>query len=69
MIVICNFGACVSTDVRPYMVGPRCSDHTPAAVGEREDPPSRKLATPHLDRGMLRSYTFEYDQTHKRKRK
>jgi hypothetical protein len=66
---MCNYGACMRTDTRPYDVGDRCAEHTPTAVGERQEPPSRKLATPHLDRGMKRAYTFEYDETHRRKKK
>jgi hypothetical protein len=30
--MICNFGACVSTDVRPYIVGPRCAEHSAPPV-------------------------------------
>jgi hypothetical protein len=32
-------GACGSTDrVRPYIVGPRCGAHTPAALAGRPEP-------------------------------
>ena len=30
--MICNFGACVSEETRPYMFGPRCAEHSPADV-------------------------------------
>lgn len=35
----CQWSTCERTDVRLYLTGQRCPDHTPAALAGRPEPP------------------------------
>lgn len=61
--MICNWADCTRTDTRPYVVGWRCSEHTPAAVEGREEPPTDQLVPIPRRR---RSYASEYRKLHEK---